>query len=87
MNCIDDSMKESASSWRDDIFTQVMGEDRGGWVCTFGLGFTPSDINAPRVPAAEAREMENAKGDWRIAAEQMMASMKERMSRMEAHMN
>ncbi|XXG69354.1 hypothetical protein AAC387_Pa06g2244 [Persea americana] len=45
---------------RDDIFTQVMGEDRRGQVRTFGLCVTPSNIYGPRVSVAEAREMANA---------------------------
>ncbi|XXG76835.1 hypothetical protein AAC387_Pa08g1112 [Persea americana] len=55
---------------RDDIFTQVMGEDRHGRVCTFGLGVTPSDIYGSRVPVAEAREMANVERAQRIAAGQ-----------------
>ncbi|XXG46811.1 hypothetical protein AAC387_Pa02g1559 [Persea americana] len=42
------------STTRDNIFTQVMGEDRHGRVRTFGLGVTPSDIYGPRASIAEA---------------------------------
>ena len=72
---------------RDDIFTQVMGEDRRGRVRTFGLGVTPSDIYGPRVSVAEAREMANAERAQRIAAEQRVVAVEERMSQMEARMN
>ncbi|XXG73091.1 hypothetical protein AAC387_Pa07g2068 [Persea americana] len=72
---------------RDDIFTQVMGEDRRGRVRTFGLGVTPFDIYGPRVSVAEAREMANAERAQRIAAEQRVVAVEERMSQMEARMN
>ncbi|XXG46654.1 hypothetical protein AAC387_Pa02g1443 [Persea americana] len=53
---------------RDDIFTQVMEEDKRGRVRTFGLGVTPSNIYGPRVLVAEAREMANAERAQRIVA-------------------
>ncbi|XXG88783.1 hypothetical protein AAC387_Pa12g0953 [Persea americana] len=72
---------------QNDIFTQVMGEDRHGRVSTFGLGVTPSDIYGPRVSTAEAREMANVERAQRIAAEQRVVAVEERMSQMEARMN
>ncbi|XXG53685.1 hypothetical protein AAC387_Pa03g1743 [Persea americana] len=75
------------SAMRNEIFTQVIGEDRRGRVRTFGLGVTPSDIYGPQASAAEARRMAKAERAQRIACEQSVVTLKEQMDQMKIRMS
>lgn len=72
---------------RNEIFTQVIGEDRRGRVRTFGLGVTPSDFYGPQASAAEARRMAKAERAQRIACEESVVTLKEQMDQMKIRMS
>eukprot|EP00268_Persea_americana_P048413 TRINITY_DN5113_c1_g1_i2.p1 TRINITY_DN5113_c1_g1~~TRINITY_DN5113_c1_g1_i2.p1 ORF type:complete len:427 (+),score=59.74 TRINITY_DN5113_c1_g1_i2:167-1447(+) len=76
-----------SSTARNDIFTQVMGEDRRGRVRTFGLGVAPSDIYGPRLSAPEARRMAEDERAKRIESEQSVVALKEQMDQMKTRMS
>ncbi|RWR76272.1 hypothetical protein CKAN_00470800 [Cinnamomum micranthum f. kanehirae] len=75
------------STVRNEIFTQVIGEDRRGRVRTFGLGVTPSDIYGPQASAVEARRMAKAERAQRIACEESVVTLKEQMDQMKIQMS
>ncbi|GMY13755.1 transcription factor gte1 [Fagus crenata] len=70
----------------DDIFFQVMGQDKRGYMRTYGLGATPSDIwGATEVMrmASEAKRTTNAEMSKMVVK---MEAMEQRYTHMEAHL-
>ncbi|XP_052194420.1 uncharacterized protein LOC127802577 isoform X2 [Diospyros lotus] len=57
----------------DDVFFQVMGQDRNGRARTYGLGPVPSDLGGPKPSPAEARRIvSEANAEVREMKERMM---------------
>ncbi|XXG86371.1 hypothetical protein AAC387_Pa11g1277 [Persea americana] len=75
------------STFRNDISTQVMGEDIHGQTRTFGLCVAPSDIYGPQASTTEARRMAEAERAQRIVSEEMVVALREEMDQMKTRMN
>ncbi|XAR49351.1 hypothetical protein NMG60_11032526 [Bertholletia excelsa] len=70
----------------DNIFFEVMGEDRHGRVRTYGLGPAPSDVGGPKPNRAEAiRMVSEANAEVREMKERMVA-MEQTCQQMAAQM-
>ncbi|KAJ1398763.1 putative transposase, Ptta/En/Spm, plant [Sesbania bispinosa] len=74
------------STTRDDIFSQILGKDKLGHVCTYGKGVVPSDTWGPMYVLETQKIIEdvrrNAETEIQIIQEKMQEKIKEEVEAM-----
>lgn len=71
--------QEDSDCSDNDTFGQVMGEDKGGYLRTYGLGPTREDVYGPR----SSRELEKIASDVKKSANEEVSRVLEKMEVME----
>ncbi|KAK1314046.1 hypothetical protein QJS10_CPA06g01167 [Acorus calamus] len=66
---------ELINTIRDEIYTKVVGEDIRGWICTYGLGPSPSDVRETIIDHVETEVIRKNNEELRGIKEQMQMMM------------